>query len=84
VLAGNGTRKRDAFQFALNRPVNLGLDSIELGHFDPAIAGLNADTVVAGLRAAFAFETRVSGFLLRVEEALEGLIEVNAGLLQRY
>jgi len=40
--------------------------------------------VVTRLLAALAFETRVSGFLLRIEEVLEGLIEVNARLLQRH
>ncbi len=57
-------------------------DYPQLGHLDPAIAGLDADAVVAGLLVPLALEARVAALLLGIEEALEGMIEVQACLLE--
>ena len=84
MLAGDRARQRDALELAVNRPVNFGLDRPQFGHLDPVVAGLDADAVIAGLLAPLALEARIAGLLLGVEEALEGMIKVDARLLERH
>src|SRR5690554_2988561 len=82
VLTGDSTGQGDAFQSALDLAMHPGPDRSELGHLDPVVAGLDADAVIAGLFAPLALEARMAGLLLGVEEALEGMIEVQARLLE--
>ena len=82
VLASDRSGQGDAFQSAFDLAMHPGLDRPKLGHLDPAIAGIDADAVVAGLLSPLALEARVTRFLPGVEKTLEGMIEIEACLLE--
>ena len=82
MLARDGAGQRDALELADDRTVNLGLDGVELGHFDPVLARFDAHAMVARLLASLAFETRIAGPLLGIKETLECPVKVDARLSQ--